>query len=334
MREAVERGLHPRVAGRSQEAVEAVGHEHGLDTSVFTLDDPAVLDRALADVDVVLHCAGPFAHTAAPMVEACLRTRTHYLDVTGEIEVFASVAQRHGVARERGVMLLPGVGFDVVPSDGLALHVARRCPGASSLQLAFRGLGQVSRGTATTMAENAGRGGAILRDGRLTPVPAAWRTMEVDFGRGPVPCVSIPWGDVFTAHVSTGIPDIEVYMAAPPSLRRFLSVSRVLGPVLRTTPVRSLLRASARRGPAGPSDAQRARGSTHLWARATASDGRTAVSRLHGPDGYTATAHCGLWIVAAVLRGEHPPGFQTPARAYGADVALDAAGYTREDLDP
>lgn len=332
-REAVRRGMRPQIAGRRQDAIEGVGRELGVATRIVGLEDAAALDRALADVDVVLHCAGPFADTAAQMVEACLRTRTHYLDVTGEIEVFASIARRDGVARERGVMLLPGVGFDVVPSDCLAVHVSRRCPGAHHLQLAFRGLGEVSRGTATTMAVNLGRGGAILRDGRLQPVQAAWRTLDVDFGRGPVPCVSIPWGDVFTAHISTGIPDIEVYMAAPRSLRRGLAISRLLAPVLRSGPVRSWLRSAAQRRPPGPSDARRAEGSTHLWARATAPDGRTAVSRLHGPDGYTATVRCALWIVEAVLRGEHPPGFQTPARAYGPDVALEASDYTREDLD-
>jgi short subunit dehydrogenase-like uncharacterized protein len=333
-REAVRRGMRPRLAGRRLESIEAVGRELDLETDAFGLDDASRLDSALTDVDAVLHCAGPFAGTAAPMVEACLRTRTDYLDVTGEIEVFASIARRDGVARERRVMLMPGVGFDVVPSDSLAVHVARRCPGAERLQLAFRGLGDVSRGTATTMADNVGRGGAILRDGRLTPVPAAWRTLDVDFGRGPTRCVSIPWGDVFTAHVSTGIPNIVVYMAAPANLRRSLILSRWLGPVLRTGPVRAMLRRAARSGPPGPSDERRARGSSHLWARAQAADGRTAVSRMHGPDGYTATAECALWIVDAVLRGIRTPGFQTPARVYGPDVAIEASRYTREDLEP
>jgi short subunit dehydrogenase-like uncharacterized protein len=332
--EAVRRGLHPTIGGRSAEAIEAMGREHGLSTSVFDLSDAAAIDTALAGIDVVLHCAGPFARTAAPMVEGCLRNGSHYLDITGEVEVIASVAQRSGVARERGVMLMPAVGFDVVPSDCLAVRVAGRCPGADRLQLAFRGLGEVSRGTATTMADNLGRGGAVLQDGRMRSVPAAWRTLEVDFGRGPTSCVSIPWGDLFTAHVSTGVPNIEVYMAAPAALRRFLKASRWFAPLLRTGPVRALLRRAARRGPAGPSDDVRDRGSTHLWARARSADGRHAISRMHGPEGYTVTMLCALDIVDRIARGDHPAGFQTPAGAYGSQLAVDAADYTFEDLEP
>jgi short subunit dehydrogenase-like uncharacterized protein len=329
---AKDRDLSPVIAGRSTEAIQTLGRDLGLETRVFGLEDAAAIDRGLDGIDVVLHCAGPFARTAAPMVEACLRRRVHYLDVTGEIEVFASIAERGRVARELGVMLLPGVGFDVVPSDGLAAHVAGRCPGAQSLEIAFRGIGRASRGTATTMAENAGRGGVVRRGGHLRAVPAAWHSRDVDFGRGPVKCVSIPWGDVFTAFLSTGIPDITVYMAAPPLLRTFLRTSRSIAPVLRSQLVVKAMRWWIRRGPAGPTDDERAAGSSHLWARATTADGRVAESRLHGPEGYTATVMCALSIVTEACNGNFVPGFQTPSKAYGPDLPLTAAGFTREDL--
>lgn len=331
-REAHRRGLRPTLAGRRRGPLEALADELGLPWMELGLDDAATLDRALAPFGLVLHCAGPFARTAAPMVEACLRQRTHYLDVTGEVEVFAAIHQRDRVAREHGVMLLPGVGFDVVPSDCLIAHVAARCPGARHLTLAFEGVGQPSRGTATTMLENIGRGGVVRRDGVLRPVPAAWKTVEVDFGRGPRRCVSIPWGDVFTAFVSTGIPDVEVLMAAPTGLRAALKLSRYLGPVLQSTPVQALLQRRIRSGPAGPTPAEREAGSSHLWARVLSDDGREATARSHGPEGYTATVGCALWIVEAARSGRHPAGFQTPSRAYGAEVARDAAGFRIEDL--
>lgn len=329
---AKDRDMSPIIAGRSAEAVETLGRDLDLETRVFGLDDAAAIDRGLDGVHVVLHCAGPFARTAAPMIEACLRNRTHYLDVTGEVEVFASIAERGRVARDLGVMLLPGVGFDVVPSDALAAHVAARCPGAQSLEIAFRGIGRPSRGTATTMAENAGRGGVVRRDGHLRAVPSAWLSRDVDFGRGPVKCVSIPWGDVFTAYMSTGIPDITVYMAAPAPLRRFLRVSRTIAPLLRSPLVVAAMRWWIRRGAAGPTADERAAGSSHLWAQATSAAGSTAASRLHGPDGYTATALCALAIVTEVCHDSFVPGFQTPSKVYGPDLPLTAAGFTREDL--
>src|SRR4030067_639580 len=74
--------------------------------------------------------AGPFIHTFRPMVEACLRAGTHYLDITGEYPVFESLAARDGEARAAGIMVLPGAGFDVVPSGCLGAHLKRRLPPA------------------------------------------------------------------------------------------------------------------------------------------------------------------------------------------------------------
>jgi short subunit dehydrogenase-like uncharacterized protein len=213
-REAVRRGQRPVVAGRNGEAVRGLASELGLEHRVFSLDDPRAVDERLKGMTAVLHCAGPFVHTFRPIADACLRAKANYLDVTGEVDVFERLAARDAEARAAGVMLLPGVGFDVVPTDCLAAHLKRRLPSATRLLLAFHSVGGLSRGTATTMIENLHRGGLIRRNGVLTPVPAAWRTRKVDFGRGPRTVVSIPWGDVSTAYRSTGIPNIEVYTTA------------------------------------------------------------------------------------------------------------------------
>ena len=101
------------------------------------------------------------------MIDACLAARAHYLDITGEIAVFESAAARDADARSAGVMLLPGIGFDVVPSDCLALHVRENFADAHELTLGFFGLGSVSHGTATTIVENVHRGGFVRRDGKL-----------------------------------------------------------------------------------------------------------------------------------------------------------------------
>src|SRR4051812_14952024 len=171
------------------------------------------MDAAVGEVAAVLHCAGPFSHTSRPMADACLRTKTHYLDITGEAAVIESLAARDEEAKRSGVMLLPCVGFDVVPTDCLAAHLKRRLPSATRLALAIQGIGRISRGTATTMVENINRGGLIRRGGKLQSVPAAWKTREIDFGRGPRSATTIPWGDVATAFYSTGIPNIVVYAA-------------------------------------------------------------------------------------------------------------------------
>jgi short subunit dehydrogenase-like uncharacterized protein len=330
-RMAVARGQRPILAGRNAPAVSALARELGLAHRIFELSDPGQLQAGLAGMNVVLHCAGPFAHTARAMAEGCLRGKVHYLDVTGEIAVFEMLAGRDAEAKAAGVMLLPGVGFDVVPSDCLAAHLKRRLPAATRLALGFQPLGGLSRGTATTMAENIHRGGAIRRGGVLTPVPAAWRTRTIDFGRGRTVAMTIPWGDIATAYRSTGIPNIEVYMASPWPQRLLARMSRYLGWLLGSGPVQRWLKRRIQARPPGPSDAQRERGRSLLWGEACDDHGGRVVSRLRGPEGYTLTALTSLAVVERVLAGQAPPGFQTPSLAYGADFVLEIPGVERTD---
>jgi short subunit dehydrogenase-like uncharacterized protein len=330
-REAAERGQRPILSGRSADAVAAVGRPFGFESRAFPLHDPAVVTAGLASVSAVIHCAGPFSHTSRAMADACLRTGVHYLDITGEVAVFEALAARDAEAKSAGVMLLPGAGADVVPSDCLAAHLKRRLPTATRLTLALNMLGKLSRGTATTIVENIANGGLIRRGGMLTPVPAVWRTRDIDFGRGPVTTMSIPWGDVSTAYYSTGIPDIVVYSAMPASVRRFARVSRYLGWLLGSGPVQQFLKGRVKAGPPGPTDQERKAGATLMWGEVADDAGRTAVSRLRAPEGYTLTALTAVAAVGKVLAGHAPPGFQTPSTAYGADFIMEIPGVERTD---
>ena len=327
-REAASRGHRPILAGRNGAEVATLAASLGLESRVFGLD---AIGDGLDGVSAVLHCAGPFARTARPMASACLRAGVHYLDVTGEIVVFETLAAMDALARKAGVMLMPGVGFDVVPTDCLAAHLKRRLPGATRLRLGFQITGGVSRGTARTMAENVGAGGAVRKRGKIAKVPACWKTRRIDFGSGPTMAMTIPWGDVSTAWHTTGIPDIEVYMAAPLSLRIFARLSRGMGWLLSSKFAQRRLDRKIVAGPAGPSEAQRHRGRSLVWGEAMDDRAVRVTSRLRGPEGYTLTALTALAVVERVMAGEVRPGFQTPAGMYGADFILGVPGVERVD---
>lgn len=329
-RMAVERGLKPILAGRSEASISELASKHGLEYRVFALDDDAALDAALGEVEMVLHCAGPFSITSLPMVKACLRNRKHYTDITGEISVFETCAAMGKKAEEAGVMVMPGVGFDVVPSDCLARHLKDRLPTATRLSLAFYGMGRLSHGTQATMTMNVGKGGAIRKDGKITPVPAAWKTRDIDFGEMTKTGVTIPWGDVATAFYSTDIPNIEVFTVVPPSNLKMLKMSRYLGWLLAMGFAQKYLQANIPAG--GPSDAERARGRTLLWGEVSDENGNRAEARLQGPEGYTVTAIAALNIAEKILAGNFTPGYQTPAKAYGADLILEIEGTARQDV--
>ncbi len=331
---AKEDGVDVVLSGRNPERLADQAERYGFAWVPADLSDGQSIRDALRDVDVVIHCAGPFAQTYEPMARACIDTGTHYTDITGEAEVYEGLWAMDEAAKRASIMLLPGTGFDVVPSDCLAAHLKSRCPDATHLELAFRGRGGgVSHGTAKTMAQNVHRGGTIRRDGKLEQVPAAWKTRIVDFGDGrPAHCMSIPWGDVVTAYRSTGIPNIIVYMGFPQGLARVLRLARPLLPLLGTRPVQNLIKKRIEAGPAGPDDAARENAVNELWGEVRTADGRTAVSRLRTPEGYTLTARMSLAIAQKICNGEHKPGFQTPSTAYGKDLILELPGTERTDV--
>ena len=327
---AAERGMNPIIAGRKESAIRAIAEKHGFQYRIFALDETEKLDTTLQEVSMVLHCAGPFSITSRPMVQACLRNKRHYTDITGEISVFESCATLDQKAKDAGVMLMPGVGFDVVPSDCLALHLKDRLPTATHPTLAFYGMGRISHGTQATMTMNVGRGGAIRKNGKITPVPAAWKTREIDFGEVKKLGVTIPWGDVATAYYSTGIANIEVYTIAPKSALKLMKISRYLGWLFATGPVQKYLQSKI--PPGGPSDEERAKGKTLLWGEARDAEGNRVESRMQTPEGYTLTAVAALNIAEKILAGNFTPGYQTPAKAYGPDLILEIDGTSRFDV--
>ncbi|HJO36024.1 MAG: saccharopine dehydrogenase NADP-binding domain-containing protein [Pseudomonadota bacterium] len=321
------------LAGRDATKLAEVAAGRGFPQRAFDLADERVIERELDGVGVVLNCAGPFARTALPLARACIRRGVHYLDITGEIEVFEALAALDGPARAANVMLMPGSGFDVVPTDCMAAHLRARLPEAQRLQLAFKGLSRVSRGTATTAIENLDQGGMIRRDGELVRVPPAHRQRQVDLGSGPETVVTIPWGDVATAWHTTGIPNIETYTVVPPRLVPLMRSSRWFGWLLASAPAQSLLKAWLQRQPAGPSSAQRARGGAVVWGEACDGAGRCVQSRLHTPNAYSLTGWSAWTLASRALAGHVEPGYQTPARVHGADFILECDGVSRVDLD-
>ena len=325
-------GLKPLLAGRDAVKTQAVAALHGFEWRAFELAETAKLEAALREVDAVLHIAGPFSATSRPMAEACLRCGRHYLDITGEIDVFEALAARDAEAKAKGVMLLPGVGFDVVPSDCLAAHAKRRLPDATKLFLAIGGLDKMSRGTAKTSVEAIALGTRARRGGRVVRLPDTPRA-SVDFGDGPMPTVALSWGDVATAWHSTRIPDIDVHFQSSRELDRMTKLGPIARFMLCTGLGQRLAKAAVDRQPEGPSDAERASGRAVLVAQVSNAKGETLRSRLRTPEGYTLTTMTALEIARRVVAGDFKPGYQTPSLAYGADFVLQFTGVSREDLD-
>ena len=328
---AAEQGLDLLLSGRNPDKLRKVAEPLGFDHRAVDLGDAAGLDDLLTGASVVLHIAGPFSATSRPMADACLRAGAHYLDITGEIDVFEALAARDAEAKDRGVMLMPGVGFDVVPTDCLAAHLKSRLEDAHELRLYIAGLGSASRGTMKTAVESLGLGTRVRKDGKIVAVKNPSRA-TVDFGDGEKRCLGVGWGDVSTAFHTTGIPNIEVLFQANAQLENGARMSRYFGWLMQTSFVQKRLKASIDRRPAGPSDEKRARSFTRILGEARNPSGQEVRSLLQTPEGYTLTALTALEIVKRTQSGEAQAGFQTPGGLFGGDFVLAFEGCERQDL--
>ncbi|PSP83590.1 saccharopine dehydrogenase [Halobacteriales archaeon QS_6_64_34] len=331
---AAERGFNPVLAGRERRTLESQAARLNCEFEVASLDEPRVLDMMLADATAVLNCAGPFSRTWEPMVEACLRTGTHYLDITGELTVFEAIHGQDDRAAVADVMLLPGVGFDVVPTDCLGAHLAERLPDADRLELAFRADIGVSRGTAKTMIEHLDSGGAVRHDGRIEQVAMAHESRTVNFGWGVdgQHVAAIPWGDVSTAYHTTGIPNVTTYVAMSERAVRMQRAAGLVTPLLSLPPVKTGLQWLIEQTTDGPDADERASGESYVWGEVRNPAGDRAVSRLRGPHTYALTVETALATARRALDGDAPVGYQTPASAYGPDLILGVDGVEREDV--
>ncbi len=340
-------GLPHLAAGRDFETVAAHADPLLVPTRIFALSDPARIERGLAEVAVVLNAAGPFGETGPPLAAACVRAGVHYVDLAGEVPELEAMRALDARAREAGVMLLPGAGFAVVPTDALAARLKRRLPSAFRLRLVCQAAaGGGSGGTLAALLRDLRRPGVRRRGGELRPALPGEERLTVDLGRGrPQESVGLakgradrraavtdPWrADAVSAYWSCVYSDIDVYRVVPAPLAWLLR-SPLASPAgaLLAWPARALaaLRARRRQGGAAPGrrhlgpggERAPADGLSRIWAQAEDAAGNRVTARLRGPGAHLFSARTALWITQRVLAGRLRVGFQTPVTAYGPDL--------------
>jgi short subunit dehydrogenase-like uncharacterized protein len=328
--EAKRRGQQPVLAGRRAGPIEKLASELSLPARIFNLDDVASATTALADIAVVANCAGPFAATSAPMIDACLKSRTHYLDITGEIDVFLAAQRRHAEANAAGIVICPGVGFDVFPTDCIAAVLKEALPDATHLVLAFDAGGSMSPGTARTLAESfrlGQRGGRVRRSGVIEEVPLAHNRRRIDFADGSAWAVAFPWGDIATAWFSTGIPNIETYAAVPRAAAIVTPALNWVRPLLASAPGQSLLHLLASRS-SGPSDEELRTGRSRLWGEVRNAAGERRTARLETANGYRLTVDGTIMAVEFLMKNAPLGGYYTPSMLMGARCVEQLPGST------
>jgi saccharopine dehydrogenase (NAD+, L-lysine-forming) len=318
------------LAGRDAGRIRPLAQSLGLPWRCASLEDSDGLDRMLEDVAVVLHAAGPFSATARPMLEACLRAGAHYLDIAGELPVFQTISRYDQDARDRGIMLMPGVGFSIVATDCIAAHVTACMPAARHLRLGLSMPQSLSRGSLRTLLGWVRGQVAVCRNGKMTTVAIGRLERSFDYGEGDRWSTCVNWPDTFTAPVTTAIPNVEVYIEADLLARSMYQIGGFLAAPLQLGAVQTLLNSGLSISPSAPLGGKQP--PQVIVAEAEDNWRQCARVRLTTLDGYRFTALSAVEILGRVLAGEFQPGFQTPSRVYGADLVLAFDGTTREDL--
>ena len=320
---AIRQGLKPIIGGRDKSKIKQLAEANELEYFVLEANDKEKWDQVFKRVKLVLNCAGPFALTVKHIVPWCIEHGVHYLDITGEIEVFEFIQGLHETAINRNVFLMPGVGFDVVPSDCLSAQLHDKLPSATHLELAFQGTSGVSRGTALSMARRYHNGGTMRIDGQLVSVPLAHEVKMIHFGEQDRLCVSIPWGDVFTAFYTTHIQNIKVFTGISIKTLKSLRLYRKFKSIAKTQVVQWVLQKIIRSKIDGPSAIKRATCLTHLWGKAIDKNNNQSIeAELTTPESYYLTSLTAIEATKRVLKGKCPVGYQTPALAFGKDFVL------------
>lgn len=329
-RRAASYGLYPLLAGRDHSAISRLARELNLPFRIFELNDEPSLQAALAEVPLVVHAAGPYHITALPMIHACINAGIHYTDLNGDLSVFEHIQSYHQKALQKGVMLLPGAGFDVVPTDCLAFSLKKRLPDANFLQIAFSITGsRLSRGTAISTLHQLGQAGATRIKGNLHKEPVGKRALEFSFPGYPDTffTMSIPWGDLSTAFYSTGIPNIETYTGIGKFTWRVLKAQKYFNGILRSRIVHRIALWFIKKSPAGPDTIMREKAISLIYAKATNANKEEVITYMRCPEPYAFTAEAVLVIALKIVDKEYKPGYQTPASAYGEEL-LEALPVT------
>ncbi len=317
--EAARLGLPLTLAGRQGSAVAALAEEvGGAQVREADVCDPASLRELCEAADVVLTCVGPYARLGAPVVDACIATSTHYLDICGEVGFLESVHARDREASEAGCALVPGAGFDGVPGEALALIAAAALGGPPDRVRVAYAMDHVavSSGTARSALGVVAGGGAAWR-GRLVSEPAFTEAWRAPWPGGEIGAVSVPLPEVVSVGRSTGAPVVRSFLAAPAGdlLATVAAPLDALARGLSRTPLRALAELAVDRLPAGPSAERRARARTRVVAEARG-PGTSSVAAATVEDLYLATARGSIALAAALLAADEAPvGVLTPVQA-------------------
>lgn len=318
--ELISKNIRPILAGRNKSQLISLAKKFNCEYRAFDLEDAVLIEKYLEDIHTLLNCAGPFRQTAKELMEACLQTKTNYLDITGEIPVFHLAFSLDQKVKEKGITFLPGVGFDIIPTDCVAKKLSEKLKDASELKLGFLNIGgSISRGTWLTTLEFLGGKGFIRKNSKIVESKIGGQSIKFSKNDFSFCGISIPWGDVYTSFYSTGIPNVEVFLGLPRVVFIFRNVLLPVVKLFKINFIRRIAHNYISKNISGPSKTMRDSTQTYVWGRAKNENGEMIETAYRFMEGYNLTAKGAAEAAERVLNNSVPPGTFTPSLAFGSD---------------
>jgi len=331
IKELVGQNIKPILAGRNKEKITNLAEKHGFNSSIFSLEKSDVIDEELKKIDVLINAAGPYSLTARPLIDSCIRTKTHYIDITGEIDIFVYAESKHKEAKNAGIIICPGVGFDVIPTDCLSNLLKDKLPDANQLNICFFSEnGKPSIGTAKTSIEGLSNGGRIRKDGIIEQVPLAHSVKEIDYGQGSKMAMSIPWGDVATAYYTTGIQNIIVYIPRSKAGINKIRKQRKWLFILKSKFVQNYLKNKMEKKiiNGGDTDEQRSKSKMWVWAEVKNKVGKIESGYFQVANGYDVTGYGAMFFAKNLMEKKFDGGYYTPSLLLGPNIVESLPGFS------
>jgi short subunit dehydrogenase-like uncharacterized protein len=303
---ALDRSL-PIVLGAREAELRGTAQRLGLDHRVFEICDTQSIAACLSDIRAVVNLASISYSVNRFLIDACIQTGTHYVDLAAECSDMIQVLTHHDAALARGVMLMPGAGFNVIMTDIAGVIASESLAEPTRLCLGFATFGRPSRGTIRSLLRLATEPGYTRRAGELVAARSALqrRTFRAE-GKDYSLISNASMGDVITSFRSTGIRDIAAFSYYPWILAQFMRG--------RLNWLRVFLNRYARWFFAlGPSDGELESQHTYAWAQVENARGGSASVVITGPHAYIFTVKAIGRIIDQLVRNNVNPGFTPPS---------------------
>lgn len=323
-RHAVKLGLKPILAGRDSSKIRILANELKLDFCVIDLNNRDKLINLIKDYPVILNAAGPFYYTAQPIIDACLQSQTHYLDLSGEYYTFESLAKRNQEFLDRQIMVLPGIGLDVLPSDCLAVNLAKEIKNPHKLTIAIFSNGSLSKGTLKSGFQVLASGLVSRKNNVLTEI--SHQDKIIFFDKEGIHCSPATLADVVTAYYSTGIENIETYFAQTKKSGLIKWLMQFFPNFFKSKIINTCSQFIINQFTAPPLEKNQHEKYCEIYMMIENQTGDKVSAKLKTIEGYLFTAFSSINIIQKVLDGNYKTGFQTPATAYGPDLVFEIPG--------